>query len=67
MPKKGMCGLNTDASRGSTREGLAKEMNKYSRTYLLNKLLITTYYHYSFNLIMVLLSEKYFSDSSISN
>ena len=59
--------LNTDTGGDSARERLAKEMNKCSRTYLLNEFLATTNYYYSFNLIIVSLHEKYFSNGSISN
>ena len=67
VPKNVMHSLNTDTGRGVTREGLVKEMNKYSRTCSLNEFLITTCSYYSFNFIIVLLHVKYFSNSSISN
>ena len=65
--KKVMYNLNTDDSKGIIKEGLAKEMDKYSIICSLNKLLKTTCYHHSFNLMIVLLCEKYFGDSSILN
>ena len=62
-----MRGLTTDADGGDGREGLAKEMNEYSRTYPLNEFLIAACYYHGFNLMMASRCEKSFGDGGTSS